>query len=312
VLALASHIVAVGTTEYATDFVRAGIRLRETLAGGVRVLQGIPLLIGGTSNMAALRTMEEINQWVTSTSGVKNNISSTRALWATLISTRSICTESTHTIRLPVSMHKLEMGTFIGGGYSYLTAVAPLSEENKHSLVLCLISKLNKMFATGLCVDPIVDWYLDEDVFEADSATRPIMILVGLSHLNRIADQLDANKWEVINLSMGGFRPNEDSIAEMTSRIEEIKKEGCLENCTFVIQLLDNSVSGWGTWWHLTPASCRQARQIPRGWTSPGCRQGRCARPSESVDPFDKIHGGGQEAISVSAGQVLAKTVLLR
>jgi hypothetical protein len=40
----------------------------------VRVLHGIPLLIGGTSNMAAVRTMEEINQWVTSTSGVKQDM----------------------------------------------------------------------------------------------------------------------------------------------------------------------------------------------------------------------------------------------
>jgi hypothetical protein len=117
VLASASHMAAVGTAEYAADFVRASIRLRETLAGGVRVLHGIPLLIGGTSNTAAIRTMEEINQWITNISGVQQDISSTRALWATLISNRSNCTESMHTLRLPLSMLKLEMGTFIGGGY---------------------------------------------------------------------------------------------------------------------------------------------------------------------------------------------------
>jgi hypothetical protein len=154
-------------------------------------------------------------------------------------------------------MHKLEMGTFISRGYSFHTAAAPLSEESEHSLVLSLISELNEMFATGLSEDPIVARYLDEDVFEAENVTRPRLILIGSSHLNRIADQLDANKWEVINLSMGGFRPNEDNIAQKTSRVENIKKNGCFENCTVVIQLLDNSVyqvGGPGGTQHLPPA----------------------------------------------------------
>jgi hypothetical protein len=58
------------------------------------------------------------------------------------------------TLRLPLFMLKLEMGTFIGRGYSYRTAAAPLSEESEHSLVLSLISELNEMFATGLSEDP--------------------------------------------------------------------------------------------------------------------------------------------------------------
>jgi hypothetical protein len=55
----------IGTADYAKDFVKANRRLRETFAGGVRVVHGVPFLIGGTGNTAALMTMAEINQWVT-------------------------------------------------------------------------------------------------------------------------------------------------------------------------------------------------------------------------------------------------------
>jgi hypothetical protein len=124
-LSSASHMVAVGTAEYATDFVRANIRIRETLTGGARVLHGNRFLIGGTGNIPAIRTMAEINHCVTSISGVNNDITATRALWASQIRTSNTSTDSTHTIRLPLSLHKLEMGTFTSGEFSNLTAAAP-------------------------------------------------------------------------------------------------------------------------------------------------------------------------------------------
>jgi hypothetical protein len=138
-LSSASHMAAVGTAEYATDFVRANIRIRETLTGGAKVLHGIPFLIDGTGNIPAIRTMAEINQWVNSISGVNNDITATRALWASQIRTSDTCTNSTHTLRLPLSLHKLEMGTFTSGGFSNLMAAAPLNEEDEHELILSLI-----------------------------------------------------------------------------------------------------------------------------------------------------------------------------
>jgi hypothetical protein len=67
-LASASHMAVAGSAEYAADFVRANIRMREALSGGVRVVHGIPLLLGGTNNTAALRTMAEISSWLELTS----------------------------------------------------------------------------------------------------------------------------------------------------------------------------------------------------------------------------------------------------
>jgi hypothetical protein len=66
--------------EYATDFVKAAMRLREMLSGVVRVIHDVPFLLGGTSNIPAIRTMAEINQWVMHTSELNNDITTTRTL----------------------------------------------------------------------------------------------------------------------------------------------------------------------------------------------------------------------------------------
>jgi hypothetical protein len=61
-------------------------------------------------------------------------------------------------------------------------------------------------------------------------------------HLNHIAEHLDMSKWEVINLCKPGFRITEDSAAEMTKRIEELKAEEQFERVTVLVQFFDYSV----------------------------------------------------------------------
>jgi hypothetical protein len=241
-LASASHMAAVGTAEYAADFVCANIRIREALTSGVRILHGIPFLIGGTSNIPAIRSMAKINHWLTSISGVKHDIAATRALWASQIRNSNTCNDCTHTIRLPVSLHKLELGTFTSGGFSNLTAVALLSEENDHELVLSLIGDLNDLFTTELCMEPIVDRFLDEEVFEAKSENKKQLLLVGSSHLHLITEHPDTGKWEIFDLSSGGFRISDHSVAELTTKVDTLRSNETLKDCTAIVQLYDNSV----------------------------------------------------------------------
>jgi hypothetical protein len=239
-LASASHMALSGTADYASDFVRASLRMRETLSGGVRVLHGVPILIGGTVNIPAIRTMAEINQWVLSTSELGNDITATRTLWDTLIRTREHITDCKITMRLPLSQHKLELGTFTSEGFSNLKEAAPLDEETEKSLITSLTYDLNELYSSDLCMEPIVDRYLDSEVF--DDCRKQTVILIGASHLNRIADRIETEKWEVVNLCSPGFRITEGTVASLTKRIEELGRSMQLENCTAILQLFDNTV----------------------------------------------------------------------
>jgi hypothetical protein len=59
-MASASHAAAVGTADYAADFVQASGLFRGAFAGAVTVMRGIPFLLGGTKNFAAIRSIAEI------------------------------------------------------------------------------------------------------------------------------------------------------------------------------------------------------------------------------------------------------------
>jgi hypothetical protein len=145
-------------------------------------------------------------------------------------------------------------------GFSNLTAAAPISEESEHELVLSLIRDLNDLFATGLSTEPIVDRFLDEEVFDTEPVIKKQLLLIGSSHLRRITEHLDTEKCELHDLSSGGFRISDYSVAELTAKVDTLKKSEALKECTAIVQLYDNSVyqvGGPGGTRHLSvPDSC--------------------------------------------------------
>jgi hypothetical protein len=58
----------------------------------------------------------------------------------------------------------MEMGNFTSEGVQQPYTSSHLDEENENSLILSLINDLNKVIATGLCEDRVVDQYLDKEV----------------------------------------------------------------------------------------------------------------------------------------------------
>jgi hypothetical protein len=139
------------------------------------------------------------------------------------------------------------MGTYTSRGYSNLTAAAPLNEENERSLVLSLIHDLNEIYATGLCEQPVVDHFMVDDVYLADEPPKHRLILLSSSHLNRIAEHVDQDKYDIVNLCKPGFRITDSSVADLVRKLDAEMQGSGTENCTVVLQLFDNSVYqvGW-------------------------------------------------------------------
>ncbi len=109
--------------------------------------------------------MVEINQWVMCTSVLSSDITATRILWNTLISTKEQGIDCNYIMRLPLLQHKLELGTLTSGGFSNLEAATPMNEETNRTLVLPLIHDLNELFSSGLCMDPVIDRFMEDDVY---------------------------------------------------------------------------------------------------------------------------------------------------
>jgi hypothetical protein len=110
------------------------------------------------------------------------------------------------------------------------------------SFIQSLIIDLNEQFSTGLCEVPVINRFMDEEVCLNEETQRQNLLLIGASLLNWVADQFNLDKWELTNLCQPGFRNSEESVAEITGEIEELKKMVQLENSTVILQLCDNTV----------------------------------------------------------------------
>jgi succinate dehydrogenase flavin-adding protein (antitoxin of CptAB toxin-antitoxin module) len=98
------------------------------------------------------------------------------------------------------------------------------------------------LFALGLNEDPVVDRFMDDDVFDGTEEPKKPLLLLGASHLGNIAPYLDSDKWEIVNLCRRGFRINDFSISELAQQSLDVLKQLARDDVTAVIQLLDNSV----------------------------------------------------------------------
>jgi hypothetical protein len=143
---------------------------------------------------------------------------------------------------LPVSQHSTEKCTFITKGFGNLvTAADPISEETEREILRVLVQELNSQFPLNLSEDFICDRYLDEEVFQAEQQTKREIILIGSSHLSRVAEHLEAD-WEVINLTRPGWKISESAVSSLAKDIQEIMAGLNSDTATAVLQLYDNSV----------------------------------------------------------------------
>jgi hypothetical protein len=91
-LSSASHLAWVGAAAYAQDFVAARARLRAAFRNGIEVVHGVPVLLGGILDAAGYTATRDINTWLGHIHQARD-ITDTRALFKTLLSNTTPCTE---------------------------------------------------------------------------------------------------------------------------------------------------------------------------------------------------------------------------
>jgi hypothetical protein len=125
-------------------------------------------------------------------------------------------------IRLPINQHSLEKATFVTIGFDNLkTAVDPISEDEEKALLVLM---------------------LEEDVFDDSDMDRTDLVLIGASHLARVARNIHPDKWKLSDLTQPGWRINSSNVSELVDRLVELSTNIDLKNATVVLQVFDNSV----------------------------------------------------------------------
>jgi hypothetical protein len=239
----ASHAAAVGTADYAAYFVRASGALRGAFAGAVTVLHGIPFLLGGTDNSAALRAIAEIEHWVRLTTRGTDTVSATRAIFADSLYGTHEHHDQQCILRLPSSQISTEKSTYITTGFGNLkTAAEPISEEFEKYLLTSLIEELNNLFPMNLATDFICDRFMDSEVFDETMMDRTALILIGASQLRNTGRFFRQEDWRVIDLTTPGWRISENSVKTKVEELKNMAADIDLKSSVCVLQLYDNSI----------------------------------------------------------------------
>jgi hypothetical protein len=78
------------------------------------------------------------------------------------------------------------------------------------------------------------------EVFEED--LRPRVVLVGASHLRRLGKHLPDEKWNIVDLTVPGWRISATNVADMVRDLTDIMAEGTEDNTILVFHLLNNNI----------------------------------------------------------------------
>jgi hypothetical protein len=252
VLSSASMLLRVGPAAYADAMVRAFARVREVYKSSVRVVHGFPVLVGGVENEVLVRSLLDIDLWLSDTDKKRNHsLADTSAHYTTEWYRQSKDSTTPHstygTYRIPYSMphalHTTDKGPFTSPGWEDVaTRLPPLQEEDESRLVGVLIEELNNKFALQLDLQPLTDRSGQEASDRHDPLDMLNVVFAGGSHSSRILDTITADNVRILDATVPGFRLTERSAADMASEIADICSELPSENTVVVCQLFDNSI----------------------------------------------------------------------
>jgi hypothetical protein len=132
---------------------------------------------------------------------------------------------------------------FVTTGFDNLkTTVEPITEDEEKSLLVLLIEELNNLYPVNLCMDIVCDRFLEEEVFDDSAMDRTDLVLVGGSHLGKVAKSINHEQWKIADLTRPGFRINSATVPALLEKIQDLTSDVNLDNATVILQPFDNSV----------------------------------------------------------------------
>jgi hypothetical protein len=187
--------------------------------------------------------MAEVEQWVISTVQGTDDISATRKAFANSLSTDTLSRTHDYILRLPASQANSEKLSFLVSGFDNLkTAVEPMTEEDEKALLVLLLEELNSLYPLNLCTDVICDRFLEDEVFTECAMDRTDLVLIGASHLSRLKNHFSPEKWNIVDLTVPGWRIKAEWVERLAESISGTTANVNWDAATVIVQAFDNSV----------------------------------------------------------------------
>jgi hypothetical protein len=272
-LSSVSHLAWVGAAAYAQEFSSARRRLRAAFRNGIEVVHGPALLMGGIDDGKGTLAVLDFFSWLEQCETARD-ITETRAACLREVQAQTkyaagtplapTCSGSPlapensgsplvpqtdaatplaavkYHLYMPIDTESKSCTVFEA---SHKVAnnmrTDPFSKEKTLELIATLADELNSKFMTEL--GPVIAG--DDASGDECENTDPVrLIFIGGSHASRLAKAAAQLGYDVVNLSMPGFRCTEDTIETGCILLREALQENEEARNIVIYQLLDNNV----------------------------------------------------------------------
>jgi hypothetical protein len=235
-----SHLQARGLADYAEEMVNATNSLINRFGAKVEVIPLVNVPLSGLDNAAVVRSLFDYNSWLTTAALGGHSLPNTRATFWDVIR-KEECeweggSKDTYTVMLPVSSRNPRKKPFTSESPTQVlpARVGPLSELGEKTIVTALLSEVNSICGLSLDINASTDRSVGPPASHDDCRT----VILGASHMSRIATAMSEDGVKVTSLATPGWKPTKENIAraaEFCSAMEPTK------NDRFILDLWSNS-----------------------------------------------------------------------
>ncbi len=237
-LGSSSHLGGRGLVSYVTNLCGTIASLGNKTGSGVEVIPFVPVPVCGLGGGGLIRDLFDLDAWILGSAlGPGIRLEGTRrAFWEVMGSVGDGINDDkgVRTFFIPADCRNPRKRVFRSQPPvpALPASLPPLSSLEEKKIVCALISDLNGFY--GINLDPSPS--LERGVSTQGSGTaQGRTILVGASHMVRLGEKLGH---DTISLAIPGFRPKENLIANLVSRLRLLKLESC---DTVILDLLSNT-----------------------------------------------------------------------
>jgi hypothetical protein len=210
-----SHLQARGVSDYAEELVAVTNGLVNKTGGKVEVIPLVNIPLAGLDNAAVVRSLLDLDGWLTTAANLgANSLPNTRTVfWDTIL--KEDCeweggSSDSFSFMLPVTARNPRKRPFLSERpvNPLPSKVGPISELGEKKIVTSLLSEVNSVCGLNLDINVSTERSVGSPARHDDCR----YIVVGASHMCRVATALREDGANVSSLATPGWKPTSENL----------------------------------------------------------------------------------------------------
>jgi len=235
-----SHLRSCGLQDYIDQLVKIHVSLCASVGAGVDVIPLVCVPMHGLESGSLIRNLMDLDSWLLSVQGGgRTALPKTREnFWAAVtvgVRTPPAALDS-QTLMLPVGFRNHRKHPVVSDPYDghIPTSIPPVNEQIERRIVTALLLELNDVYGLNLDISP--DFNRNPNHNTGNGQGR--VILVGGSHMARLAEALQLGGAETRFVGAPGWVATRAGLADAAAQIQNLKVTG---EDSVVLDLWSNS-----------------------------------------------------------------------